>query len=158
MSPKEQYSQPPRFDPTPYNMKLIEMIRGSIILGTGRLKEPLYKNEIKIIDVINAVVNQSCIRVKNYEPDKKNKHLRDISLGPSYLESQLSRAIDELTKQYIDGKGGMDQQQANYLRGIIGLSERRKEKPQQQQLQRIPMQRRESFNIKLNEVFKLMYE
>ena len=100
--------------------QLLYLINKAIINGRNRLQEPLKKNEIDIVNVIEAIKKQECIKVRNYNPDPKNKHLEFISLGPSYLESQVSRAIEEL----IDNKL-ISSQAVEGLRASLGLSKRK---------------------------------
>lgn len=108
------------------NIQLANVLKSNIVMGNSRLKEPLYNSEIDILKVIDSVSSQSCIRVRNYQPDKKNKHLQFISLGPSYLESQLSRAVDDAVE-----KNQIPSNVAGYLREQIGLNKKRKKNQQQ---------------------------
>ena len=82
-------------------IKSLETIERILRKGDSRLAKPLMKNEIKIMDVVDGVKKQGCIRVGNYTPDSSNEHLRHISLGPSYLEQQLSRAINRAVKKKL---------------------------------------------------------
>ena len=107
-------------------MQLSDLLRKMLSNGDSRLQEPLANKEIDILTIIDAVGSQSCIRVRNYNPDTKNKHLSHISLGPSYLESQLNRAIKEILKKNL-----INPKIASYLRTEIGLEPPEQKKPEQ---------------------------
>jgi len=98
------------------NIMLADTVKNAILLGSGRLKEPLRQNNISILKIFDAIKSQECIKVINYKPDDYNKHLKTISLGPSYLEQQISRAIDKAVKQKSIPKIYVP-----YLRAEIGL-------------------------------------
>jgi hypothetical protein len=111
------------------NNELVQLLQKLISQGESRLAKPVKNGEVQISDIIRAVRLQKCIRVKNYQPDPKNKHLDTISLGPSYLEQMMSRTIDDL-----EGKS-MSAEIANYMRDQIGLQRKRKPQVQQQLVQ-----------------------
>lgn len=101
---------------TKTNLVLANAVYNAILMGGGKLKLPLKNNDISIIDIFDAIKSQNCIKVANYKPDKQNKHLDAISLGPSYLEQQISRAIDRAVEE-----GAIPHSYVSYLRSEIGL-------------------------------------
>jgi len=106
------------------NVILADTVRNTILLGSGRLKEPLRQNNISILNVFDAIKSQECIKIINYKPDDYNKHLKTISLGPSYLEQQISRAIDKAVEQKAIPKVYVP-----YLRAEIGLDKEQTQAP-----------------------------
>ncbi|MBD3408511.1 MAG: hypothetical protein GF411_20475 [Candidatus Lokiarchaeota archaeon] len=106
------------------NMILADSVRNAIVSGTGRLKIPLKENDISILDIFDAIKSQECIKIINYKPDRSNRHLKSISLGPSYLEQQVSKAIDKA----VDNKT-IPQAYVPYIRAEIGLDKESKKKP-----------------------------
>jgi len=98
------------------NVILANIVKNAIIHGSGRLTEPLQKKNITILKIFDAIKSQECIKVINYKPDEYNKHLKTISLGPSYLEQQISKAIDKAVKHRT-----MPNSYVPYLRAEIGL-------------------------------------
>jgi hypothetical protein len=104
---------------------LADTIKNAIMMGTGRLKEPLKRNDISILKILDAIKSQECIKIINYKPDQYNKHLKTISLGPSYLEQQISRAIDKAVEQK-----SIPQVYVPYIRSEIGLDKEPKKKPE----------------------------
>jgi hypothetical protein len=113
------------FKRTSTNIILANTVKKIIVMGTGRLKEPLKRNDINILNIFDAIKSQSCIRIANYKPDEYNKHLKAISVGPSYLEQQISRAIDKA----VDQKA-IPQSYVPYIRAEIGLDKEPKKKPE----------------------------
>lgn len=106
------------------NIMLADTVKNAILTGTGRLKEPLHQNNISILNIFDAIKSQECVKIINYKPDQYNKHLKTISLGPSYLEQQISRAIDKAVEQKAIPKVYVP-----YLRAEIGLDKEPKKKP-----------------------------
>jgi predicted double-glycine peptidase len=98
------------------NLLLANIISKVILSGDSRLKKPLKNGDIAILDIFDAIKAQKCLRVLNYSPDKTNKHLKAISLGPSYLEQQISKTIDKAVEI-----GSLPQSHISYLRTEIGL-------------------------------------
>lgn len=99
------------------NIAIANIMGKMLKSGSGRLSKPLKNKEISILNIFDAIKSQSCIRVKNYEPDKANKHLEMISLGPSYLEQQISITIDKAIENHL-----LPKSYDNYIRKEIGLN------------------------------------
>ena len=110
-----------KFTRTKVNLQLANIIKNTILSGEGRLKDPIENNELNILKIFDCIKSQECVRVRNYKPDENNEHLEAISLGPSYLEQQINKAIDKATENRL-----IPPQYAKYLRQQIGL-----EKPTQ---------------------------
>jgi len=110
---------------TKTNLLLADIVKSVIISGSGRLSKPLKKGHISILKIFDAIKSQECIKVANYEPDRGNKHLKSISLGPSYLEQQISKAIDKAKEQKSIPPAFVP-----YIRSEIGLDKEKKKKPQ----------------------------
>lgn len=106
------------------NLMLADTIKNSILMGSGRLKEPLRQNDISILKILDAIKSQECVKIINYKPDKYNRHLKTISLGPSYLEQQISRAIDKAVEQ-----NAIPNAYVPYIRAEIGLDKEPKNIP-----------------------------
>lgn len=98
------------------NLMIAEILKNAIINGTSRLQEPLKKNNLSILSILDAIKSQECVKVVNYNPDEHNEHLKTISLGPSYLEQQISRAIDKSVEQRT-----LPQAYVPHIRAEIGL-------------------------------------
>jgi len=110
------------------NLLLANIVKSAIISGTGRLSEPLKNNNISIIKIFDCIKSQECIKVINYEPDEANRHLKTISLGPSYLEQQISKAIDKAVEHRMIPKVYV-----SYLRSEIGLEKEQRKPPKTKQ-------------------------
>lgn len=113
------------FKRTKTNLLLADIIKSSIMSGSGRLSDPLKNGHISILKILDAIKSQECIKVANYKPDRGNKHLKSISLGPSYLEQQISKAIDKASKHKL-----IPSSIVPYIRFEIGLDREKKTKPQ----------------------------
>ena len=107
------------------NVMLADTIRNAILMGSGRLKEPLKRNDLSILKLLDAIKSQECVKIINYKPDQYNKHLKTISLGPSYLEQQISRAIDKAVEQ-----NAIPQAYVPYIRAEIGLDKEPQKRPE----------------------------
>jgi len=110
------------------NLTLATLIKNAILAGEGKLKNPLKNGELTILNIFDAIRSQECVKIRNYHPDQYTRHLKAISLGPSYLEQQISRAIDKAVKQGI-----IPQAYVSYTRSQIGLDKLAKKKPKQAQ-------------------------
>lgn len=117
------------------NVLLANTVRDAILSGTGRLKEPLERGNISILKIFDAIKSQECIKIINYKPDENNKHLKTISVGPSYLEQQISKAIDKAVEQRM-----IPNAYVSYLRAEIGLD---KETKKPKKLKKTIKQRRQ---------------
>jgi predicted double-glycine peptidase len=113
-----------KFNRNKTNLAIAKIIYKMIMNGDSRLKEPVKRGDISIVDIFDAIRSQACIRIKNYSPDKHNQHLKQISLGPSYLEQQISRLLDKAVEKRL-----IPYSYLPYVRNQIGLDKENQKPP-----------------------------